>query len=121
MNIFLAVAAGGALGSVLRHSLMGALNAAFPYGTLVVNVVGSFAIGALMELFALKWNLPIAAQAFLITGFLGGFTTFSAFSFDVLKLVDTGQAAMAALYVLLCVGLSLLAVFGGVFLIRGVS
>jgi CrcB protein len=115
---------GGGLGSVMRHfSVLLAKNAlgeATPYGTLFVNVLGSFLIGALMEIFALKISQPAPVQALLITGFLGGFTTFSAFSFDVLRLVDTGQAMTAAIYAALSVFLSLAAVFAAVHLLRAV-
>jgi len=123
MNMILAIAIGGGLGSVTRHYAITAAGnlwgAAFPYGTLLVNVVGSFIIGALMETMALKWQVSLETRAFLVTGFLGGFTTFSAFSFDVLKLVDTNQYLTAGLYVLLSVGLSLFAIFSAVYLVRG--
>lgn len=117
MNMVLAILAGGGIGSVTRHFALTAWGT--PYGTLAVNVIGSFVIGALMELMAFKWDAPPELRAFLVTGFLGGFTTFSAFSFDVLKLVDTGKALEAVLYVMLSVGLSLAAVFGAVYLVRG--
>ncbi len=124
MNMILAIALGGGLGSVTRHyAIIAAASRwgiAFPYGTLLVNVMGSFIIGALMETMAQKWQVSLEIRAFLVTGFLGGFTTFSAFSFDVLKLVDTDQYFPAALYVLLSVGLSLAAIFAAVYLIRGV-
>ena len=124
MNMILAIAIGGGLGSVARHyaisAAAGLWGQNFPYGTLIVNVLGSFIIGALMEGFALKWQVSQETRAFLITGCLGGFTTFSAFSFDTLKLVDTNQFIPASLYVLLSVGLSLAAIFMAVHLIRGV-
>jgi len=120
MNAILAIALGGGLGSVARHYAIAAFGSGFPYGTLFVNVLGSFIIGALMETMALKWQVPLEMRAFLVTGFLGGFTTFSAFSLDVLKLVDTDQYMSAALYVLASVTLSLAAIFLAVHLIRGV-
>ncbi len=125
MYMFLAVAIGGALGSLARHYTISAAanqwGQNFPYGTLIVNVIGSFVIGAIMETFALKFNPPPQeARAFLVTGILGGFTTFSSFSFDVLKLVDTNHYLPALVYVLLSVGLSLTAVFAAVHLMRGV-
>lgn len=125
MNImvFLAVFIGGGLGALLRHVSVSGLykltGEVFPYGTLFVNVAGSLIIGLLMELMAVKWQVSLEMRALLITGVLGGFTTFSAFSFDVLKLVDTAHYIYAASYVLASVGLSLAAVFGGVFLVRG--
>lgn len=123
MKTLLAIALGGACGSILRHYAMAAgekLHPFFPYGTLLVNVSGSFLIGFFMEMMAQKWQMPLELRAFLITGFLGGFTTFSAFSFDVLKMVETGHAISAALYVGASVMLSLLAVFTGMWIVRGV-
>lgn len=120
MNMVLAVAMGGAFGSVARHYAVTAFGGGFPYGTLFVNVLGSFIIGALMEAMALKWQLSLEMRAFLVTGFLGGFTTFSAFSIDVLKLAQTNQFIPAVLYVAASVGLSLAAVFAAMFLMRGV-
>jgi CrcB protein len=124
MNMILAIALGGGLGSVSRHYAIAAAGklwgAGFPIGTLLVNVLGSFIIGALMEAMAQKWQVPLEARAFLVTGFLGGFTTFSAFSFDVLKLVDTNQFLPALIYIVLSVVLSLAAVFAAVHLMRGV-
>ena len=118
------VAAGGALGSVARHYavLLAAqfFGAAFPFGTFFVNVVGSFLIGFLMEAVALRWNAPLEARAFMVTGFLGGFTTFSAFSFDVFKLAETGAWPTAFLYILGSVVLSIMAVFVAVYIARGV-
>ena len=73
-----------------------------------------------METMALKWQVSLEIRAFLVTGCLGGFTTFSAFSFDVLKLVDTDHYLSAFLYIFLSLGLSLAAVFGAVHLMRGV-
>lgn len=124
MNTVLAIGAGGALGAVLRHySVMIAakiLGDIFPYGVLIVNILGSLLIGILVETMALKWQVSLEMRAFLITGILGGFTTFSAFSFDVFKLVETGQPGSAVLYVILSVMLSLGAVFAGVYAVRGI-
>ena len=122
--VILAVFFGGGLGSLARHFSIGLSKTwfgdGFPYGTLFVNVLGSFLIGALIELFARKFSQPMQVQALLVTGFLGGFTTFSAFSFDVFKLVDTHQALSAAAYVAASIFLSLLAVFAAVHLFRAV-
>lgn len=124
MYLIFAIALGGGLGSVARHYSVAAAaslwGAAFPYGTLLVNVLGSFVIGALMETMAQKWQVSLEVRAFLVTGFLGGFTTFSAFSFDVLKLAETGQYLSALLYGSLSVVLSLAAIFCAVYLVRGV-
>ena len=124
MNAILAIAAGGAVGALLRHFSsffwLKTAGGAFPYGTLFVNVAGAFMIGLVIELGTLKWHMPLEARYFLVTGVLGAFTTFSAFSLDVFKLVETGQATVAIVYVLLSVILSLSAVFGDVYLLRGV-
>ncbi|MCK5518543.1 MAG: fluoride efflux transporter CrcB [Alphaproteobacteria bacterium] len=122
--MILAIALGGGLGSVLRHyavnTVTGIFGDAFPYGILLVNVLGSFIIGAIMETMALKWQVPLETRAFLVTGLLGGFTTFSTFSFDVLRLIETNQYITAALYVFLSVALSLTAIFVAVYIVRGV-
>ncbi|OYW53426.1 MAG: camphor resistance protein CrcB [Rhodobacterales bacterium 32-66-7] len=107
------VALGGALGSVLRYMGVAAIGA--PIGTAVVNVVGCFAIGLGFVLLAGRdgWQL------FLLTGLLGGFTTFSAFSLDALKLITAGQPLQAFAYVLGSVTLSLVAVAMGAALAKG--
>lgn len=111
----LSIAIGGALGSVLRQLGVNALGA--PWGVAVVNVAGSFAIGLLYVLLASRAALAPA----LMTGLLGGFTTFSAFSLDTLKLWEAGQPAQAALYVAISVFLSLAAVAAGVSLARAIA
>jgi CrcB protein len=107
------IALGGALGSVLRYLMVAAVGA--PWGTAAVNVIGSFAIGVLFVLLDARTGW----QFFLMTGLLGGFTTFSAFSLDTIKLIEAGQPLQAALYVLGSVALSLIAVALGVALARG--
>lgn len=109
------IALGGAVGSVLRYLMATAIGA--PWGTAAVNLLGSFAIGALFVLLDARTGW----QLFLMTGFLGGFTTFSAFSLDTLKLVQAGQPLQAALYVLTSVALSLIAVALGVALAKGIQ
>jgi CrcB protein len=109
------IALGGAIGSVLRYLMVGAIGA--PWGTAAVNVLGSLVIGALFVLL----DARAGWQLFLMTGLLGGFTTFSAFSLDTLKLIEAGQPVQAALYVLASVALSLIAVALGVALGRGLS
>ena len=105
------VAIGGALGSVLRYlttSMVGA-----PMATALVNVAGSFAMGVLFILLSPRFA-PL-----LMAGVLGGFTTFSAFSLDALKLYTQGQPAQALLYTAGTVTLSLIAVALGAALARG--
>lgn len=118
----LQVAIGGALGAVGRYltGLAAArfLGAGYPWGTLTVNVVGSFAIGVLF--IALMAKDASRLSPFLLTGVLGGFTTFSAFSLDALKLFEKGQPGLAAGYILASVVFSLLAVFLGVIVARGI-
>lgn len=109
------IALGGAAGSVLRYLMVAAIGA--PWGVAAVNVAGSFAIGVLFVLLDARsgWQL------LLMTGLLGGFTTFSAFSLDALKLVDGGHLVQAVAYVLASVLLSLAAVALGVALARSFS
>lgn len=116
------VAAGGALGSVARYALnMGVtrtLGDGFPWGILTANVLGCFLMGIFGAYFMQRMPEAETARLFLTTGFLGGFTTFSAFSFDILKLVNHGQNNLALLYILASVGFSLLAVFAGFVLVK---
>lgn len=106
------VAFGGAIGSALRFLAVAAEGG--PVATLIVNVVGSFAMGVAFALLSARLS-PL-----LMTGVLGGFTTFSAFSLDALKLLEAGQGVQAALYVAASVILSLAAVALGAALARGV-
>lgn len=109
------IALGGALGSMLRYLMVAAIGA--PLGTAAVNVLGSFAIGVVFVLL----DARAGWQLFMMTGLLGGFTTFSAFSLDTLKLIEAGNALLAAVYVLGSVALSLSAVALGVALARGIQ
>ena len=117
MITIISVALGGALGAVLRY-LVG-LSVAFPLGTLGVNVAGSFAIGLVWVIFAsrgLQGWLP-----FVMTGVLGGFTTFSAFSLDTLRLAEAGRLAAAGGYVMASVILSLIACAAGLWIAKGIT
>jgi CrcB protein len=121
MNMLLAVAVGGGAGSVARYWLAGWVqpaNAAFPYGILVVNILGGLLMGMVVELGALKLNLSPEMRAFLTTGILGGFTTFSTFSLDSALLLQKGEYALAAAYVIGSVVLSIAALFVGLWMIR---
>ena len=84
MKLLLAIAAGGALGALGRHFMMVQVGhwfgTGFPLGTIVVNVLGSFTLGVLIELMALVWSPSMEIRAFLTIGALGAFTTFSTFS-----------------------------------------
>jgi CrcB protein len=121
-QLILAVAIGGAIGSVARY-LVGIgsgklFGIGFPWGTLVINVTGSFLIGAFVGLFATKWDLPQVARVFLTVGICGGYTTFSTFSLDAWYLIERGQMAASTAYVLGSVVLSVAAFFAALHLIR---
>lgn len=122
MSAILAVAVGGAAGAVARYLVMSGvghwLGAGYPYGTLVVNVVGSFVLGALVEVMALVWSVGADLRAFLVVGVLGSFTTFSTFSLDVVVLVQRGQLGLAGLYVVASVVLALVGFMLGLALFR---
>jgi fluoride exporter len=106
------VAAGGAIGSVVRY--MVSQLTGYPFGTLAVNVVGSFAIGIAFMVLAARGP----GYLFFVTGVLGGFTTFSAFSLESVRMIENGQFAAAAGYATASVMLSLLACMGGLALAR---
>jgi CrcB protein len=114
------VALGGAIGAALRYlTNVGALRlfgTGFPVATLVVNVAGSFLMGVLVVVLARKGGTDLAP--FLMTGILGGFTTFSAFSLDALTLWERGEALTAFTYVAASVLLSLAAIAAGLALAR---
>ena len=121
---WLLVFVGAGLGGMLRHAVNVTaprlIGMGFPGGTLAINVLGSFVIGLVAAWLAFRAGTPWSQQArlFAMTGILGGFTTFSAFSLDVALLVERGEPLAALAYVLASVGLSLVAVFAGLALIR---
>lgn len=124
MNIqfILAVATGGALGSVMRY-LVGigsgrAFGTDFPWGTLIINVTGSFLIGLFAALFATRWNLPQAVRIFLTVGICGGYTTFSTFSLDAWFLIERGQTWASGAYMIASVALSVAALVAAMQIIR---
>ena len=120
MHWFL-VFVGGGLGAVARHGInragLALLGPGFPWWTLAVNVLGSFLIGVLAGWFG-AMETGQDTRLFLVTGFLGGFTTFSAFALDATLLWERGNLAMSAAYVVASVVLSLVAVVAGLFLAR---
>ncbi len=124
-TIIFSVAAGGAIGATLRWAIVRwsghVLGLAFPYGTLIVNVLGSLVMGAaavvMMERFPGSWG---RFSPFLMTGVLGGFTTFSAFSLDALFLIERGRNLAAAAYIGGSVALSIAGLWAGLALARGV-
>ncbi|TRW97426.1 fluoride efflux transporter CrcB [Paracoccus sp. M683] len=120
MNPFLQVAIGGAIGATARYGtyrLIAVHGPGFPIATGVVNVLGSFVMGLLAALMAHRIGNHYAPL--LLTGVLGGFTTFSAFSLDALTLWERGQIGGAAIYIIGSVLLSLLAVIVGLAIGRG--
>ena len=116
MNLVLFIAAGGAIGAVGRYAVMTAvshlLGAGYPYGTIMVNLIGSFVLGGLVE--SLKYFSAISNEmhVFLIVGVLGSFTTFSTFSMDVVVLMQRNELFAAGLYILGAIVVSI----GGLFL-----
>ena len=125
MPTVLWVALGGALGSAARYGVNvwsgRMLGTAFPWHTLAVNLIGCFLMGVVIELAALKLNLGSDVRAFLTTGILGGFTTFSAFSLDFALLVERKAYLAAGAYAAGSVVLSLAAVFAGLHLVRALA
>lgn len=118
---WLLVFVGGGLGAMARHGInrvgLAMLGPGFPWWTLAINVAGSFAIGLLAGLFG-ALETGHNARLFLVTGFLGGFTTFSAFSLDALILWERGAQLQAGFYILGSVILSLIAAAVGLLVSR---
>jgi fluoride exporter len=127
MKSYLLVFLGAGIGGSLRHGVNLACDRAFgtgfPWGTLTVNVVGSFVMGALAAWLAFKtgeaWSQPL--RLFLTTGILGGFTTFSAFSLDAVLLWERGDAGTALAYVAASVLLSVGGLIVGLALVRAIA
>jgi fluoride exporter len=113
MARFLLVCAGGAVGSGARYLValwsLARLGPGFPYGTLLVNAVGSFLICVVMHLAVTARVLPANLGLFLTTGVMGGFTTYSTFDYETFKYAQQGAYGMAGLYV----GVTLVLCFGG--------
>jgi CrcB protein len=127
MSSYLLVFLGAGIGGALRHGVnVGCARmcgTGFPWGTLTVNVVGSFLMGAIAGWLAFKagegWSQPI--RLFLTTGILGGFTTFSTFSLDAVLIWERGQIGLAAAYVAASMALSIGGLVAGLALIRAIS
>ncbi|MGV1914218.1 fluoride efflux transporter CrcB [uncultured Agrobacterium sp.] len=121
LNILL-VAVGGAIGSVARYLVgLGATRLAgpnFPFGTLTVNIAGAFAIGLLVEMIARRFDASAEMRVFIVTGILGGFTTWSSFTLDTMVLFERGEIGLSALYLLASLLVSFAAVFAGLALGR---
>ena len=121
MSRLVAIGLGGAAGSILRYLVIAGtarlLRASFPYGTLVVNVTGSVAVGLILGWASGRGGMSEVLRGFVVIGFLGGFTTFSAFSAETVGLVENGSPGLALLYAVLSVTLATLA--AGVGLVLG--
>ena len=119
---FLIVFLGAGIGGALRHGVNLAaarlLGYNFPFGTLIVNLAGSFLMGMCAGYFAWRTGVPQHMRLFLTTGILGGFTTFSAFSLDAALLFERHASALAAAYIAGSVVFSILALFAGLALFR---
>ena len=122
MGELIAIAAGGSLGAVMRYGMSNAIYAwlgrGFPYGTLSVNVIGSFCIGIAFVLLTEKLTLGSEVRAFILIGFLGAFTTFSTFSLETLTLIQDGLLMKALANIFLSVLLCLIATWAGMVLAR---
>ncbi|MEI5679655.1 MULTISPECIES: fluoride efflux transporter CrcB [unclassified Mesorhizobium] len=119
------VAIGGAIGTSLRHlvnlAALRLVGMTFPWGTMAINIAGSFAMGVFVELLARRFGASNEIRLFVATGILGGFTTFSAFSLDFAVLWERGAALPALAYVLVSVIGAILALFLGLWLVRSVG
>ena len=119
---FVIVFLGGGMGAALRHGINSisahVFGTRYPVGTFFINVLGSLFIGVLAEVFALKTSLTPGLRLFLITGVLGGFTTFSAFSLEIGLLYQRGETGAAVLYAIGSVVCGVAALFAGMYAVR---
>ena len=119
---YLLVFVGGGLGSTLRHAVnvmcARGIGTAFPYGTFIINITGSTAMGVMAGYLAFRGEASQPWRLFLMTGILGGYTTFSAFSLDAVLLYERGETGLAVLYVVGSVLLAIAGLIGGLALIR---
>src|SRR5215475_5800366 len=119
---YLLVFVGGGLGASLRHSInivcAKCIGTAFPWGTFIINITGSTVMGLIAGYLAFKGEASQPWRLFLMTGILGGYTTFSAFSLDAALLYERGALGLAAAYVLGSVVLSIAGLFAALALVR---
>jgi CrcB protein len=117
MRAIVGVGLAGALGALARYGLEGLISqrfpGAFPFGTFVVNMTGSFMLGLLFVILTERIAASPAVRTSLTIGFVGAYTTFSTFSFETLRLIEDGALGVAALNVVGTLALGLLAVWGG--------
>ncbi|MFK7839812.1 MAG: fluoride efflux transporter CrcB [Bdellovibrionales bacterium] len=123
INTIAAIALGGSIGAVLRYLTyllsLKLVGESFPWGTLVINILGCFLMGVAVSVFASMWTPPEQLRAFLIAGVLSSFTTFSAFSLDVIHLMEREQYLYMSLYYLSSVTLSIAAILLAITLVKG--
>lgn len=123
MKIILMVAIGGAIGAIARQQsnqlIMRIFGGEFPIGTIFVNILGSFIMGLLFELFASKITLSDEWRSLIFTGVLASFTTFSSFALDVALLSERNEYYYALCYIGMSVVLSIGALFVGLWIMRG--
>ena len=122
-GVVVAVAMGGAIGSVARYFVAQVQSPSwtgFPYGIFLVNVSGGFIMGVLVELMALRFSVSPEVRAFLTTGVLGGYTTFSTFSLESALLIQKGAMINATTYIVGSAILSIVALFCGLYLVRAI-
>ena len=119
---YLLVFVGGGLGASLRHtvniSCARCIGTSFPYGTFIINITGSIMMGLIAGYLAFKGEASQPWRLFLMTGILGGYTTFSAFSLDTALLYERGEIGLALFYVLGSVVISIAGLFAGLALVR---
>ncbi len=119
---YLLVFVGGGLGASLRHfinvTLARYMGTGFPWGTFIINITGSTVMGLIAGYLAFKGEASQPWRLFLMTGILGGYTTFSAYSLDAALLYERGELGLAALYVIGSVALSIAGLFAGLALVR---
>jgi len=125
MGMIFSIGLGGAIGAVCRYwlasQILQVFGPGFPWGILIVNVAGCFVMGVIVAVAEINLEMPPEMKAFLMTGVLGGFTTFSAFALDTAVLTERGDMMGAMLYVTGSVGGSVAALFLGLYLVRAFS
>jgi fluoride exporter len=120
--IYLAIAVGGTVGCLARYEMTNLMQAIygrdFPYATLGINLLGAFLMGFLFIETLERLTISPVLRTGILTGALGGYTTFSTFEMETLLLVEQGESAKAVLYIALSVGLGFLCAFGGAYIAR---
>lgn len=122
LSRFLAIGLGGALGTLARYGADRALPAAttnFPWSTFLVNVVGSFVLGAILTLVVERWSPTRFVRPFAAIGFCGGFTTFSTFAVEIVQRGQHGRVGLAAAYLFASLLVGLAAATAGIAVVRG--